>query len=469
MKKTALALAAGMLLALAPAGNAAADGETVVSITFDDGYSGTMVGLDAMKARGMKGTLYVNSQRVGYSATFLNRTQLKGYADSGFEIGSHSLDHEDLTLLTPEEAKNNLCADRTNLMDMGFPVTSVAYPFGAQNAAVRQASVDCGFNSGRGIGELKTPSSCLNCTLAETVPPQDLYDLRTPSSVRSVDTLDQLKGLITDVENNGGGWVPLVFHHICDACTDNSITLANFTGLLDWLQTRPATTTIKTVHEVIGGSVKPSPNEPDPVPDADLAVIGSASRTINGINASRVKDSLILYTRVRNSTGTNPYGTEVALDAAGVVTKVEVGVGNMTIPLGGKVLSGHGTSSTWLKNYAKLGTTVVLKSSTVEPPPPTVVYPTTSITVGPDTRAITGTDVYRSSGALIVYTGKLGPTTETNQYGFEAAVVNGVVTKVEDKVGNMAIPDGGYVLSGHGDSRLWLLARVKVGTPVIGS
>jgi hypothetical protein len=36
------------------------------------------------------------------------------------------------------------------------------------------------------------------------------------------------------------------------------------------------------------------------------------------------------------------------------------GVGNMAIPAGGYVLSGHGTSRTWLKTYAKVGATVAL-------------------------------------------------------------------------------------------------------------
>lgn len=88
----------------------------------------------------------------------------------------------------------------------------------------------------------------------------------------------------------------------------------------------------------------------------------------------------------------------------------------------------------------------------------------TTVTVGSSTRALDGTNVRRLANYLVMYTA--GATTGTNAYGFEAAVVSGKVTKIENGVGNMAIPAGGYVLSGHGTSRTWLQANAKVGTAV---
>ena len=132
---------------------------------------------------------------------------------------------------------------------------------------------------------------------------------------------------MTQAENDRGGWVPLVFHHICDACTSNAISLATFTAFLDWLQARPATTTTRTVDQVVGGTVQPPPGGDDPVPDAMAAVIGSQSRLIDGVNAYRASGFLVLYTRVKGaSTGTNPYGTEVSI-VSGTVTAVQNGVG----------------------------------------------------------------------------------------------------------------------------------------------
>jgi hypothetical protein len=86
-----------------------------------------------------------------------------------------------------------------------------------------------------------------------------------------------------------------------------------------------------------------------------------------------------------------------------------------------------------------------------------------TVTCGSSSLALSGTNIYRSTNALVEYTPAFGATTGTNQYGYEAAVVNGVVTQAVDGVGNMAIPSNGYVLSGHGTSRTWLRANAPVG------
>lgn len=470
------ALLAGALLAasvLAPAAEAAQPAPTVVSITFDDTYADTIPALDAMKTRGMKGTLYVNSQRIGFNSTYMSRAQLTGYSQGGFEIGGHSLNHEDLIdELTPDAAKANICADRTNLINLGFRVTSFAYPYGSEDATTQQSVKDCGYNSGRIITDLRSPVSCLRCTVAESIPPKNPYEVRTPASIRPEYNLDQIKTMVTQAEDGGGGWVPLVFHHICDACTDNSMSLTDFTTLMDWLQTRPATTTIKTVDEVVGGPVQPPPDGDEVIPDPDLVIIGSKTHTINGVNAFRASGYLVLYTRVRGTnTGANPYGTEVAI-VNGVVTKVETSVGNMAIPTGGVVLSGHGESGQWLRNWAPVGTAVTihgLDETPPPPPPPPIQFPKTEVIIGTNKRAVNGVNIFRDAGFLVVYTDDQGPTTGTNQYGYEAVVVNGVVTQVANGVSNMAIPADGYVLSGHGASRTWLQANAVVGAAVTGS
>jgi hypothetical protein len=79
---------------------------------------------------------------------------------------------------------------------------------------------------------------------------------------------------------------------------------------------------------------------------------------------------------------------------------------------------------------------------------------------------LNGTNVARATDALVKYTPGYGTSTRTNQYGYEATVVDGVVKKVADGVGNMAIPSNGYVLSGHGTSRSWLRTYAQVGAPV---
>jgi len=190
--------------------------------------------------------------------------------------------------------------------------------------------------------------------------------------------------------------------------------------------------------------------------------IGTKSLALTGTDISRGTNALVLYTPAwGTSTRTNQYGFEAAVVNDKVVTIAD-GVGNMAIPSNGYVLSGHGTARTWLQTNAVVGATVDVDGNT--PPPP--ANPT-SVTIGSANRALTGVDISRTSNALVLYDPAWGASTRTNQYGFEAAVVDNKVTTVQAGVGNMAIPSNGYVLSGHGTSSTWLQTNAVVGATVV--
>ena len=77
---------------------------------------------------------------------------------------------------------------------------------------------------------------------------------------------------------------------------------------------------------------------------------------------------------------------------------------------------------------------------------------------------------YRGTNQTIIYrdgwdyNGAAG--TGTNIYGYEAAVdANGVV--VELNVNVSAIPEGGYVISGHGTGRDFIRSNVVLGATVV--
>jgi exopolysaccharide biosynthesis protein len=87
---------------------------------------------------------------------------------------------------------------------------------------------------------------------------------------------------------------------------------------------------------------------------------GAAQSAITDVNQVRSTDFLILYNSFQGTTtGTNPWGTEVLVrpltawmvndTVVCVVDSIASGVGNMTIPKGAAVLSGHGTSDAFLK------------------------------------------------------------------------------------------------------------------------
>lgn len=76
---------------------------------------------------------------------------------------------------------------------------------------------------------------------------------------------------------------------------------------------------------------------------------------VSGINIIRSTDYLVLYAG-KSSTGTNQYGTEVIVNADGVVVSVPIyGKGNTAIPSNGYVLSGHGKMSKWILENIKKG------------------------------------------------------------------------------------------------------------------
>lgn len=100
-----------------------------------------------------------------------------------------------------------------------------------------------------------------------------------------------------------------------------------------------------------------------------VTAVNSSSKTITGFNSQRVTDALILYNKYFGpSTLTNIYGTEVELQAIDtlrtdsqlkfkVLNKV-AGVGNMTIIPGRYILSGHGSSKTFLDSNINVDDTI---------------------------------------------------------------------------------------------------------------
>ena len=225
--------------------SAGAAGQTVVTIAFDDGYADQYTVRPILAAHGMHATFFVNSGFVG-TAGYMTWAQLTDLYSDGNEIAGHTFYHTDVARLGSAAAHHAICDDRVILFNLGFEPTSFAYPYGSFRTASKQAAQYCGYNSGRGdFGGL------------ETIPPVDPYATRTFASVEANTSLATIEGYVTQTEDAGGGWVQLVFHRVCDNCDVYSITPADFSALLDWLQPRSANgTVVMTTTQVIGGTVK---------------------------------------------------------------------------------------------------------------------------------------------------------------------------------------------------------------------
>ena len=248
----AAALAAATLLA-GPAITHAAP-LTVVTIQFDDGNADTIQWIDgSLNTHGFHATWYVNSGSIE-TAGHLTWAQLTSVSQAGNEIASHTVNHVDINNLNLADARYQVCQDRVNIASHGLQPESFAYPFGDYNATVETEVVQyCGDNSARTVSGVNDRR-----VFGETIPPLNPYATRTPPDPKQGTTVATIEGYVTSAEQNGGGWVQLTFHHICNSCDAYSITAANMQALLDWLNTQVGTgaVAVKTTEQVIGGTYK---------------------------------------------------------------------------------------------------------------------------------------------------------------------------------------------------------------------
>jgi peptidoglycan/xylan/chitin deacetylase (PgdA/CDA1 family) len=231
-----------------------------VTFTFDDGAADQLLGQQLLERYGMAGTFYINSSFIGMPG-YMTRANLDQLKARGHEIGGHTVSHQDLPTLSADEQNRQICQDRNTLLSWGYAATSFAYPFAEFDAVTKAAAQQCGYNSARAVGDLVSPFSCSDCAPAETVPPADRYEVKTPDGVESNWTLAHLQALVFRAEQTGG-WLPFNLHHICTTgCPVESISPVTFERFLAWLRPRSTpsiNTTVRTVQQVLGGAVKPA-------------------------------------------------------------------------------------------------------------------------------------------------------------------------------------------------------------------
>jgi len=105
--------------------------ELVVCITFDDNYPSVIDNaLPIMNQYNFRATSFVNSGLITnpFYNSWQNLALLKN--QYGWEIGGHSLNHDNLALLSPEAVERVIKADYDSLNAHGFNPVSFATPFG---------------------------------------------------------------------------------------------------------------------------------------------------------------------------------------------------------------------------------------------------------------------------------------------------------------------------------------------------
>ncbi|MGE5446861.1 MAG: polysaccharide deacetylase family protein [Bacteroidales bacterium] len=207
-----------------------------VCINFDDGNDNVFTNaFPIMQARKIRATSYIVTSYVGQQG-ILTWDQCRIMNNAGWDMGSHTHTHPNLTLLTEAEIDKELNTSRDILIAQGLPKAAsfVAYPFGSNNDIV--------------LAHMATNHMILGrCVISHylTSPPNFNYTIET-RNIANTTSLAEVKAAI-DKAITGGNILSLLFHNIVEkpvGATDWSI--ADFKELMDYIvlkQIQPLTIT----------------------------------------------------------------------------------------------------------------------------------------------------------------------------------------------------------------------------------
>jgi peptidoglycan/xylan/chitin deacetylase (PgdA/CDA1 family) len=123
-----------------------------ILLTFDDGSETTYnTVLPILQRYGFTGVSYIVYHYVGISH-YMDKDQIRALYAAGWEIGSHSLSHVDLTT-RPDRQEDEIVQSRRQLEALlGIPISSFAYPFGAYDESSLGYVHFAGYSAAMGLG-----------------------------------------------------------------------------------------------------------------------------------------------------------------------------------------------------------------------------------------------------------------------------------------------------------------------------
>lgn len=146
--------------------------EKCVVITFDDGYRSLLqYALPILARYHFSATVFVIAGYVGRANAWdvkfflprfahLDWNELRELTAAGWEIGSHSLNHDYLPALTDDELRRDLVDSRKILAErLQTPIRHLSLPFGRGSERVYQTARDAGYESVSILGSGHSSSS----------------------------------------------------------------------------------------------------------------------------------------------------------------------------------------------------------------------------------------------------------------------------------------------------------------------
>jgi peptidoglycan/xylan/chitin deacetylase (PgdA/CDA1 family) len=213
-----------------------------VSITFDDAYEDQFLNaFPLLKKKEVAATVYVIANLTGKyfeGHKLMTTDQLKELEGNGWEIGSHTLTHANLTTLSDEAMTDELELSKKNLLENGFLAKSLAIPYGNYNKKIGEKSMlyyDSVRTSNVGINPINKI---------------DRYELKS-FFVMNTTSVDEMEGWVDLLKDTDGGWLIIMVHHVVDDKSSllYSMTPKDLEEMINYIQGKNIP--IKTVSEVL--------------------------------------------------------------------------------------------------------------------------------------------------------------------------------------------------------------------------
>jgi peptidoglycan/xylan/chitin deacetylase (PgdA/CDA1 family) len=198
----------------------------MISFRFDDGtQSQYQYALPILRNAGFAGTDYliINQLDSGSRRSYMDWDQAQLMYQAGWEIGSHSKTHSDLTTLSDADLETELRDSKAAFDSHGIPVTSFVSPYGASNAHTVShiAKYYQNHSSGNASNLNSYPFSDYNVTVHE---------------ILNTTSLATVQGWIGAAASSGK-WLVIIMHGLVTANpATEEYTVQDFQSIVDYVK-----------------------------------------------------------------------------------------------------------------------------------------------------------------------------------------------------------------------------------------
>jgi len=214
--------------------------EPYVTFTIDDGYEDVFINaLPIFKKYNISATSYIITGLIGEkfeNQKLMNWSQIRELQKNGFEIGSHTINHLDLTELNYSSIVEELKLSKEILTTHGFNVTSLSIPYGKYNNKIENIAKEYYESVRPSIWGLNSPSN------------MDKYKLKSVWIVNST-SIEEMKSWVDEAQTNNR-WLIFMLHLVReDKNSEYSISPKNLEDIIKYIKSKNIE--IKTTSEVL--------------------------------------------------------------------------------------------------------------------------------------------------------------------------------------------------------------------------